>query len=259
MEEVNRYYQNYDEENRLVKSKVHSLEFLTTTKFLDPLISTETSLLEVGAGTGRYSLHFLKSAKRVTAVDIFDPHVEQLRKKVQSLDPNEQSKINVVQANACDLSSFEDQSFDMVLCLGPFYHLKKEEERQKCLRELLRVLKSNGGVLALAYCNRMAMLIYDLSRFEREDYSIASLLKRGTETNNPFYFSSPSEIEAYARQLGIARLHHVATDGIGYILKTSVNALSSAGFEKWKDFHFQTCEDESTRGYSMHGLFIGQK
>lgn len=43
--------------------------------------------------------------------------------------------------DATDMSIFEDESFDVVLNMGPFYHLVDISDREKCIRESLRVLK----------------------------------------------------------------------------------------------------------------------
>lgn len=256
MIEINQYYNNYDEENRLVKDNAHLLEFITTTKFLDRYISGNTSVLEIGAGTGRYSFHFLKNAKEVVATDVFHPHVEKIKEKAKLLDPKMQLKLNAYQADARDLSFIKDHSYDLVLCLGPFYHLKADIDRRDCLNELVRVLKK-GGILAIAYCNRMSKLVNNIDKFEDLNFKFESILEYGNENEIPFYYSYPNEIESYAQKYNIKKLHHIATDGIGYTLKDSINKLSEDGFKKWTEFHLKTCEDESIRAYSMHGLFVG--
>lgn len=43
-----------------------------------------------------------------------------------------------------DLSMFDDNSFDVVLNFGAFYHLKDEEDRIKSIAESMRVLKPHG-------------------------------------------------------------------------------------------------------------------
>lgn len=53
--------------------------------------------------------------------------------------------MEVVQGNALDLSRFEDSTYNSILCLGPIYHLTKKEDRVKCIKECLRVLKPGGS------------------------------------------------------------------------------------------------------------------
>lgn len=54
MEEMIKYYENYDEENRMFRGKAQNLEFITTTSIMDNIILSNSTILEVGAGTGRY-------------------------------------------------------------------------------------------------------------------------------------------------------------------------------------------------------------
>ena len=54
---INDYYNKYDEDNRLVKDYAHNLEFVITKNYLDKTIKEGNRVLELGAGTGRYSLY----------------------------------------------------------------------------------------------------------------------------------------------------------------------------------------------------------
>ena len=56
--------------------------------------------------------------------------------------------------DATDMSCFENESFDVVLNMGPFYHLTDDISRNKCLSESIRVLKK-GGYLIIAYIPRL--------------------------------------------------------------------------------------------------------
>ena len=57
MNYLENYYANYDEEGRL-SSKHGQVEFLTTMKYIHEFIggTEKKKILEVGAGTGRYSI-----------------------------------------------------------------------------------------------------------------------------------------------------------------------------------------------------------
>ena len=66
--------------------------------------------------------------------------------------------------DATDLSIFEDGTFDVVLNMGPFYHLLTEEKRDKCLSECIRVLKK-GGLLITAYIPRFSVFQHASSTF----------------------------------------------------------------------------------------------
>ena len=55
MKEVIEFYNKYDEDNRL-KSKTHLPEYLITMKYIKKYLTPNSKILEIGAGTGRYSI-----------------------------------------------------------------------------------------------------------------------------------------------------------------------------------------------------------
>lgn len=63
------YYNSYDEEGRLL-SKHGQVEFLTTMRYIEKYLTPGTRILEVGAGTGRYSLALAKQGYTVDAVEL---------------------------------------------------------------------------------------------------------------------------------------------------------------------------------------------
>lgn len=63
------YYELSDEENRLRKDKAHRVEFITTTYFIDNLIKRKhrpIKILDLGAGTGKYTYYYAKNGHSVT-------------------------------------------------------------------------------------------------------------------------------------------------------------------------------------------------
>ena len=79
--QIKKYYEGYDEDSRLIKDNSHSIEFITTTKYLDKYISKESKILEVGAATGRYSFYYAKKGCEVTALELSENHIEIMKNK----------------------------------------------------------------------------------------------------------------------------------------------------------------------------------
>ncbi|MGL6108058.1 class I SAM-dependent methyltransferase [Romboutsia sp.] len=121
---IEKHYENYDEDNRLIKDKSHSIEFITSTTYLNKYLSNNQKVLEVGAATGRYSFYYSQKGCKVTALEISQKHIEIMKNKLKTTD----LELEIVQGNALDLKQYEDESFDTVLCLGPIYHLKPKEK-----------------------------------------------------------------------------------------------------------------------------------
>ena len=154
MNYLEEYYNNYDEEGRLL-SRHGQVEYLTTMRYIEECLDgiSDPGILEVGAGTGRYSVTLAKRGLKVTAVELIGHNLEILRSKLDGTEP-----ITALQGNALDLSVFPDDSFDLTMLLGPMYHLYSKEDKLRALSEAVRVTKPGGHILA-AYCMNEATVI----------------------------------------------------------------------------------------------------
>jgi len=254
-----KHYEDYDEDIRLVKDSAHTIEFVTTTHFLDKYINKNARVLEVGAGAGRYAFFYGEKGVRVTAVDLSPKHVSIMEDKAKG----KELTMEILQGNALNMDFAENESFDVVLCLGPLYHLMNEQDREKCIRECIRVLKPNG-VLAVAYISRYATFINMIIRNTSSinDLTLRNIPRMGKEFDDArdcFYHSTYKEIEQLMKENKVIKLEHIGTDGIGGTLRDITNKFNEAEFQYWMEYHFETCKDESLIGYSQHGLFIGKK
>ena len=148
------YYANYDEEGRLA-SKHGQVEFLTTMKYIHKFIggTEKKKILEVGAGTGRYSIALAREGHDVDALEYTTHNLEIMNSKIEGI-----ANIRTCQGTALDLSRFEDESFDITLVLGPMYHMYTKENKKKVLEEAIRVTKKQGHIF-VAYCMNEATMI----------------------------------------------------------------------------------------------------
>ena len=79
------------------------------------------------------------------AVELLEHNIEIFRRNTL---PGE--TVTVTQGNAVDLSAFAGETYDITLLLGPMYHLFTREEQLAALREVVRVTKK-GGIVVAAY------------------------------------------------------------------------------------------------------------
>ena len=253
------YYNHYNEEGRLL-SRHGQVEYLTTMKYIRESLSglSDPAILEVGAGTGRYSVALAKQGLRVTAVELVEHNLELLRAK---LDGSE--ALTAVQGNALDLSAFPDEGFDLTLLLGPMYHLYTNEDKLRALSEAVRVTKRGGHIL-VAYCmNEPTVVQYVFAQNHLREVTEQNMLRPDwhcvSEPKEVFELIRSEEIAALDAEFPVERLKLVAADGATNYMRELIDAMDDETFSRWLDFHFATCERQDLIGASHHTLDILRK
>lgn len=248
------YYNTYDEDGRFFRNNGHQVEFITSMMYFEKLFKKGSFVLDGCAGTGNYSFKLAELGHKVIAGDIVPHNVDIIREK-QSTNP---MLNNIYTGSINNLTRFESEMFDVVLCMGAFYHIGNEE-RNIAMAECLRVLKPKG-LLVISYINNMAVSVSSLNLSNKLENieQVANWYNNKTK-DGIFLNMSPSEIEQIAKIYNTKIVAHIATDGIGYLLSSKINQANKEDFEKWIQFHLQTCEDKNLLGYSLHGLIILEK
>ena len=254
------FYDHYDEDGRLT-SKHGSVEFLTTMRYIERYIKPGDRVLEIGAGTGRYSHALARRGYQVDAVELVAHNIEIFRKNTL---PGEQ--ITVTQGNALDLSAFSDGDYDITLLLGPLYHLYTVEDKREALREAIRVTKP-GGVVFAAYVISDGCLIDE--GFQRGKFSVAEYIEAGLLDADTFAAKSgpkdlfelvrKEDIDALMSSFPVTRLHYVASGGCALLLREAIDSMDDETFELYLKYHFSTCEREDLLGITSHSLDVFRK
>ena len=257
-EALTQFYSNYDEDGRLL-SKHGSVEFLTTMRYIEKYLQSGMRILEIGAATGRYSHTLARLGYRVDAVELVQHNIDIFRKKTQ---PGE--NVTIRQGNALDLGIFESETFDMVLLLGPMYHLFTKEEQLQALSEALRVTKK-GGILMAAYCgNDATMVQYCFGRGMLKEERYRKLVdpvtfKAASDPAELFELYRREDIDALMENFTTQRLHFVGTDMATNYMRPEVDAMDEEFFQLYMQYHFSICERADLVGASHHFLDIHQK
>jgi len=259
MNYIDEYYNSYDEEGRLL-SQHGKVEFLTTMKYINECLDgmTGPKILEVGAGTGRYSVTLAKKGYNITAVELVEHNLDILKSK---LDGSE--NITAVQGNALDLSAFGDNTFDLTMVLGPMYHLYTREDKLKALSEAVRVTKA-GGYILVAYCmNEPTILQFGFAQGNM-DYIFDNDMTTAdwhckSEPKEVFEIARTEDIASLDSELPVERIKLVATDGATRYYDELIDSMDDDTFSKWVDYHFAVCERQDLIGASNHTLDILKK
>jgi SAM-dependent methyltransferase len=251
-----------DEDARLV---VHQLEYDLTWRYLTRYLPPAGSILEIGAGTGRYTLALCRRGYAVTAVDLSAALLQrcQLRLEAERLH----GQVQCVVADARDLHVVPTKAFDAVLLMGPLYHLIFEEDRRQAVRQAAERLCS-GGLLFSTHLSRLGIL-GDLMRRVPEwierGQEVRSLLERGRRPDDQprggfrGYFARVSEIRPLHEALGLQTVVLAGVEPAISADDESYNKLQAPRRDLWLDVLEEVSSDETTVGASRHLLYIGRK
>lgn len=254
------FYNNYDEDKRLAL-KHGSVEFLTTMHYIEKYIKSGDHVLEIGAGTGKYSHTLARQGYAVDAVELVGHNIDIFRQNTQ---PDE--NITIRQGNAKDLSSFSDNQYDITLLLGPLYHLYSIEDKRQAISEAIRVTKQ-GGIIFAAYVISDGCLLDE--GFKRSNINVAEYIEKGLIDSETFAAKSqPKDLFELVRKENIdklmsvfpvSRLHYIASDGCALFMREAVDAMDDETFELYLKYHFATCEREDLLGITSHAIDIFRK
>lgn len=252
------YYSGYDEDGRL-GSRHGSVEYLTTMRYIEKYLRPGMRILEIGAGTGRYSHALAKKGYLVDAVELVEHNIEVFRRNTLG-----DEKITIVQGDARDLSGFEDDTYDITLLLGPMYHLFTVEDQKQALSEAIRVTKK-GGICFAAYCGNDATIVqFCFQRGMIRDEHYRSLVdpvtfKASSDPAELFQLYRKEEIDRSMEGFPVQRLHYVGTDLATNYMRTEIDAMEDELFQLYLSYHFSVCERTDLVGASHHILDIFRK
>ena len=145
--EINAYYELGLEKERLFNVTEGVLERVRTMEILERYLpDLPAVVLDVGGGPGTYALWLASLGYEVHLVDPVPSHLEQAR---TSSTKQPQTPIHAFVLGDARHLDFADAYAEVVLLLGPLYHLTERADRLEALREAYRCLKPGGWLFAV--------------------------------------------------------------------------------------------------------------
>jgi ubiquinone/menaquinone biosynthesis C-methylase UbiE len=218
--EIGAYYDRGDEQGRL--GDWGRLEFLRTRELLARFLpAPPATVLDVGGAAGAYALPLAAEGYEVHLVDPVALHVEQAR--AASAAQTDAPLASVVVGDARELA-VRDESADVVLLLGPLYHLTEAADRSRALQEARRALRP-GGLLAAAAITRFASTLDGVAQGFLLEPGFEAIVERDLadgQHRNPdghpgwfttAYFHRPDELQREVAAAGFDVTALVAIEG----------------------------------------------
>jgi SAM-dependent methyltransferase len=265
-ERVKNHYNRNPESDRF--SSPHGrLEYERTKTILGRYLPERpTDILDVAGGTGAYSFWLADLGHRVSFVDLSDGQVA----SVADMNRAARSKILSMATGSALALDFSDKSFDIVLNMGPLYHLPAAEDRLQALSEMRRVLRDDG-LLVSAYISRFASLMDGYRKRLILDPAFPAIvrgdLKRGVhdppnddEYFTLAYFHRPEEITPELRTAGFRIIEVLAVEGFFWTYPHLNEFVDEPDrFNQVLEFAAQIESEPSVMGASAHLLSMASK
>ena len=231
------------------------------------LHKTPSRMLDVGAGSGFYSFWLSDLGHEVHLLDPVLKHVEYVKKCATE----SHKKIASITLGEAQRLEYDSQYFDVVLMLGPLYHLTEKDARIRALSEAKRVLRKGGILLCVAVSRYASMFDGYFSNLISDPRFIEIMnrdLKDGQHRNKTedllfwttAYFHKPDELEEEVIQSGLKLQDMFAIESFGWLLPNFQ--------EKWQNKDYQELllrtirvveKDVSLMGISAHIMGVAIK
>lgn len=257
---LEKYYLEGSEQERLSS---HRLEKDRTLHILGKLLPCAPAIiLDIGGAAGAYAFPLTEMGYLVHLIDPIALHIQQAQEREKN------SKFKLASYAVGDARQLEqkDNSVDVVLLLGPLYHLIKEEDRHKALQEAYRVLKP-GGTLFAAAITRFASFMDAMHKkaVAFKSNVIDQEFKTGvhekiSEGFSFAYLHHPHELKEEIQNNGFENVTIRAIEGPVWD-KRSIEALAQdeEEWEKVLRFLEQIETEETILGASAHIMAVAKK
>jgi len=252
-----KYRDTSREEGRFSESRSAGLEAHYTKKQLDSLIGKQSSVLELGCGVGYYGMYLTDKCREYLGVDIIPENVERFAERIKAANC---ANLSVKTGDAICLNFIPSETYDVVLVLGPMYHLPPKD-RELVFKESVRVCKL-GGKLCYAYVSVLGVYVGACIGWP-EHYPNARtndcVLVRGVDDLRPdlFFETTPEEMEQSARAHGLSVIKNVGLDF--WLAANIINNMSDDQFEAWMVLNDRMAESMYCTGLSNHALLVCEK
>jgi len=262
------HYRQIDESKRLA-SGAGELEQIRTKELIERALPDEPSvILDVGGAAGVYSFWLARKGHEVHLIDAVPDHIIQARVASEGQATHPLAGCEVGDARELRRA---DASVDVVLMLGPLYHLTERDDRLRALREVHRVMRPSGLIFAAAV-SRFASLLSGMTYGYLKDSVFVDIIRRDladgqhrNPTGSPFYFTTtffhhPDELRGEMEEAGFTIDSVAALEGPAKWMRNFEADWQDEGRRSLLLEFLRTVENEPAMvATGSHFLGIGRK
>lgn len=265
-EQIKKYY-NENSEKEWDRLERHPFEFAFTTYMMDQYIKNGDSILDIGGGPGRYSIHYSKKGCNVTLIDLSEANIDLANEKAKE----HQTEFVSFVGNCLDIDTLNLGQFDHVFLMGPLYHLVEKSDREKAVKLAVDQLKPNG-ILYCSFILDFAAIIYDLKsgpgylpeNIEKQSTKdLIDSIVTGTEYAGPSfapaYFINQRQIDPFMKSFNLDKLHLFGQEGILALNEHQVKAFPKDEYDLWIETAKRFLDIPEFLALSEHAMYIGRK
>ncbi|MFB0567550.1 MAG: class I SAM-dependent methyltransferase [Candidatus Bathyarchaeia archaeon] len=252
---------------RLKQDPYRQIEFLVTMHFLTKYLPKRGLILDAGGGPGRYTIELAKQGYDITLLGLVHEMLKLADRKIRRAGVKKRVE-QIVEGSIEDLSMFDDETFDTVLCLGaPLGHILNQQRREKAVKELLRVAKKDAPIFA-SVISRLGVLKTLLIRIQHEMHYAEHHLEVGDyvpgvhgEGFTAAHWFLPEELRDLFEAQGVEVLEMAGLEGLSSHHPKETNKLSrdEEKWQIWMEVILKTCTHPAVVGSSEHFLLVGKK
>ena len=254
-EELLKNYYNKFNENKRLYSRHGIVEFNTSIKYILEYLKNydNPKIIDIGAGTGRYSIYLNELGYDVTAVEL----VKHNLKVITQNNPN----IKAFLGNALDLKKLSDESFDFIIMFGPMYHLNSIDEKVQALNEAKRILKKDGVMFICYYMNDYAIIKHGfIDGFINEKENMYDSNYKIIDSNDELYsYTRLEDIDNLNKIVGLNRINIFTQDLLTDYFRKEINKMDEDTFNKYMEYVYKVSNRKELIGIGSHIVDIVRK
>ena len=256
------YESQYNEDERMMR---RPLEFLRCKEIISRYLSqSKMEIADIGGATGVFSYWLAGMNHDVHLLDYTPSHIEQAKEN------GKKNNITLASYTCGDARRvpYHDKRFDLVLEMGPLYHLQNREDRIRCLLEAKRILKDDGVVIC-EIISRYANLFEGFQKKLIDDERFLEILDESLVTGKhtpddtsyftTAYFHTQREIISELKDAGFVDISVIPVEGVGSVFDDKEYFQNEHNIKLLLKYIRETESVPELLGVSNHLIAIGKK